>query len=34
MSPVKELKIEREVAYDLGTLSRMMTAGEIDENDL
>ena len=34
MSPVTELRIEREVAYHLGTLLCMMTAGEIDENDL
>lgn len=34
MSPVKESTIESEVAYHLGTLSCMMTAGEIHENDL
>lgn len=34
LSPEKEVQIEREVAYHLGTLRRLLSSGEVDENDL
>lgn len=34
LSPEKELQIERDVARHLGQMSRLLSSGEVDENDL